>query len=149
MGSDTLSSACYILSDESSIPFYSTSNGYKNTIDLVKIDVFNTNILNNEYIKEILKRKQKPVIIADLMDITVFKSTPHKELLIIYIKQPIVKNRCEIYYARSVSQSDGKLLISNQVAKCSNIFYEMFTFKKILFYNYCTLNLEKLVLPDY
>jgi len=30
MGSKTLPSACYILSDESSIPFYSTSNGYKN-----------------------------------------------------------------------------------------------------------------------
>jgi len=30
MGSETLYSACYILSDESSIPFYSTSNGYKN-----------------------------------------------------------------------------------------------------------------------
>jgi len=25
-------SACYILSDESSIPFYSTSNGYKNIL---------------------------------------------------------------------------------------------------------------------
>jgi len=30
MGSETLPSACYILSDEYSIPFYSTSNGYKN-----------------------------------------------------------------------------------------------------------------------
>jgi len=30
MGLETLPSACYILSDESSIPFYSTSNGYKN-----------------------------------------------------------------------------------------------------------------------
>jgi len=30
MGPKTLPSACYILSDESSIPFYSTSNGYKN-----------------------------------------------------------------------------------------------------------------------
>jgi len=29
MGSETLPSACYILFDESSIPFYSTSNGYK------------------------------------------------------------------------------------------------------------------------
>jgi len=28
MGSETLPSACYILSDEPSIPFYSTSNGY-------------------------------------------------------------------------------------------------------------------------
>jgi len=29
MGSETLPSACYLLFDESSIPFYSTSNGYK------------------------------------------------------------------------------------------------------------------------
>jgi len=29
-----LPSACYILSDESSIPFYSTSNGYENTIGM-------------------------------------------------------------------------------------------------------------------
>jgi len=29
VGSETLPYACYILSDESSIPFYSTSNGYK------------------------------------------------------------------------------------------------------------------------
>jgi len=30
MGLETISSACYILSDESSVAFYSTSNGYKN-----------------------------------------------------------------------------------------------------------------------
>jgi len=30
MGLERLPSTCYILSDESSIPFYSTSNGYKN-----------------------------------------------------------------------------------------------------------------------
>jgi len=29
-GSETVPSACYILSDESSIPIYSTSNGYNN-----------------------------------------------------------------------------------------------------------------------
>jgi len=35
MGSETLPSACYILSDESSIPFYSTSNGYNKLLDLI------------------------------------------------------------------------------------------------------------------
>jgi len=34
MVSETLPSACYILSDESSMPFYSTSNGYKNDMCL-------------------------------------------------------------------------------------------------------------------
>jgi len=33
MGSETLSSACYILSDESSIPLNSKSNGYKNVTE--------------------------------------------------------------------------------------------------------------------
>jgi len=32
MGSETLSSACYLLSDELSIPFYSTSNGYQQNL---------------------------------------------------------------------------------------------------------------------
>jgi len=46
---------------------------------------------------EILKHEQKPVIITDLMDISVFKIAMHKELVIIYIKYQIIKNRCEIY----------------------------------------------------
>jgi len=64
-------------------------------------------------INEILKHEQKPVIIADLMNISVFKIALHKKRLIIYIKYPIIKNRCEIFNARSISQSDGKLLISS------------------------------------
>jgi len=73
---------------------------------------------------EILKNEQKPVVISDLMDISVFKITLHKELLIIYIKYPII-NRCEIYHAGAISQIDGKLVSSNHVAKCANMFYEM------------------------
>lgn len=36
--------------------------------------VLNTKMLNNEDIKEILNHQQKPVIIAHLIDISVFKS---------------------------------------------------------------------------
>jgi len=39
LGSVTLPSACYILSAESSIVFYSSSNGYKNRIFCVKFDI--------------------------------------------------------------------------------------------------------------
>jgi len=42
------------------------------------------------------------------------------ELLISYIKYPTIKNRCVKYYAKAISQTDGKLLISNEVAKCAN-----------------------------
>jgi len=42
------------------------------------MDVFSTNILNNEDINEKLKHKQKPVIIADLIVISVFKIALHK-----------------------------------------------------------------------
>jgi len=44
MGSETLPSAFYILSDESSIPFYFTSNGYNKfpDLDLITINISNT-----------------------------------------------------------------------------------------------------------
>jgi len=112
-------------------------------ISLAKIDVFNTKILNNDDIMEILNHERKPVIIGDLMDISVFKIALRNELLIIYIKYPIIKNRCEVYHARAISQIDGKLVLSNQVAKCANLFYEMSNFKNELFNNYCTLCNEK------
>jgi len=44
----------------------------------------------------------------------------HKKLLKIYIKYPIIKGRCELYYARAISQTDGKLLIGNLVVKSAN-----------------------------
>ncbi len=114
------------------------------TITLAKIDLFNTKILNNEDIKEILDHEQQPVLIADLMDISIFKIVLHKKLLIIYIKyHGGITNRCEIYYARSISHNDGKLLISNQVAKCENTFYEISNFKNELFNNYCTISKDK------
>jgi len=100
------------------------------TITSAKIDVFNTNILSNEDINKILKHEQKPVIIADSMDISAFKIALHKDVLIIYIKYPIIKDNCEIYNARSISQSDGELLICNPVAKCANTYYEISKFKK-------------------
>jgi len=57
------------------------------------IEVFNTKIWNNEDINGILKPAQTPVIIADLMDISVFKIALHKDLLIIYIIHPIIKKQ--------------------------------------------------------
>jgi len=71
---------------------------------------------------EILKHELKPVVIADLMDISVFKIALHNEVLKIFINYPIIKNIFEIYHAIAISQIDGKLVLSNQVAKCANIF---------------------------
>jgi len=47
MGSETLPSACYILSDASSIPFYSTSNGYNDSIiwNIILLSIKNTTFL--------------------------------------------------------------------------------------------------------
>jgi len=102
----------------------------------------NTKLLSNEDIKKILYHKQKPVIIGDSMNISVFKIALHKKLLKMYIKCPIIKNRFNIYKARAISQNDGKLLISNKLAKCANTYCETSTFKKKLFKEYCTLSLE-------
>jgi len=63
MGSETLPSACYILSDESSIPPYSTSNGYKNKVKGESVDVILAKLLNlqqrqktaNQFVEEVEK----------------------------------------------------------------------------------------------
>jgi len=81
------------------------------TITLAKIDVFNTKIVNAEEIQEIYKHEQKPVVITDILDISKLKVAIHQELIVIYIKYPIITNRCEVYNARSISHNDGKLLI--------------------------------------
>jgi len=47
MESETLPSVCYILSDESSIPFYSTSNGYNYCTLSPESNLF-TRLLNRE-----------------------------------------------------------------------------------------------------
>lgn len=77
---------------------------------MAKIDVFNTTILNNNNMQEIYKNELKSLVITDLMDISEFKIAQHKELFLIYIKYPIIKNRCNIYYAGAISQNDGKLI---------------------------------------
>lgn len=69
------------------------------------------------------------------MDISEFKIALHKELFVIYLKYPIIKNRCDTYYARAISHNDGKLVLSNQVAKCDNTYYEINYFKRQLFNN--------------
>jgi len=65
------------------------------TITLAKIDVFNTKILNNDDIQEIYKHEDRPVIIIDFLDISEFKIALHQDLIIIYIKYPIITDRLQ------------------------------------------------------
>lgn len=51
-----------------------------------------------------------------------------------------------MYYARAISQIEGKLLLSNKVAKFANKFKNIkikYILKNELFNNYCTLIKEK------
>jgi len=73
----------------------------------------------------------------------------YQDLVIIYIKNPIITERCDVYNSRSTSHNDGKLLIDNHVAKCRTRYYVMSYFKTEIINNYCTITLKTLVLPDY
>jgi len=75
------------------------------TITLAKIDVFNTTILNNDDIQGTYKHEIRPVTITDLLNISEFKIALHKDLIIIYIKYPIITNRCDVYNSRSISHA--------------------------------------------
>jgi len=79
------------------------------------------------------KHKQKLIIITDLLDISEFKISLQQDLIVIYIKYTIIKDRCNIY-SRSISHNDRKLLINKYIV--------MSNFKPEMFDDYCTINSE-------
>jgi len=50
----------------------------------------NTKTLNNEDIQEIYKHELKPIIITALLDVSEFKIALRQDLIIVYIKYPII-----------------------------------------------------------
>jgi len=112
------------------------------TVILAKTKIFNTKILNENEIKEIYNHDKQSVVLSDLMDISTFKILFNNDLLAVYIKYPKINGKCDLYKTRAIAQSDGKLLINNEVANCKNKYYLMTNFKKDMFHNYCKLSFE-------
>jgi len=72
MVSETLPSTCCILSDESSIPFYPTSNGYNNK-DPTKAPLLAT---SSSFCREYVKHQKK--VIVECLDFQIFLYNPHR-----------------------------------------------------------------------
>ncbi len=112
------------------------------TITLAKANILNTKILNEQDIKEIFRHENKPVVLTDLLDISTFKIIKNQDLLIIYIRYPIINNICSLYTSRAIAQINGKLIIDDKTAHCNGIFYKITNFKEEIFNNYCKLSNE-------
>jgi len=82
------------------------------TIILAKTNIFNTNILNETEIKEICNHEKQSLVLSDLMDISTLNILFNNDLLVVYIKYPMINGKCDLYKTRAVAQSDGKLLIN-------------------------------------
>jgi len=87
--------------------------------------------------REIYNHEKQSVVISDLMDISTFKILFNNDLLVVYIKYTMINGKCDLYKTRAIAQSDGKLLINNEVANCKNKCYLMTNFKKEMFNIYC------------
>ncbi|XP_033241581.1 uncharacterized protein [Drosophila pseudoobscura] len=112
------------------------------TITLLKVNIFNTKILNKNEIEDIYKHEKHNVELSDLLDIATVKIIRNADLIIIYIKYPQIKDICKFYHARAISQNDGMLVISEKVCECKEKYYLMNNFKSETFNNYAQINLK-------
>jgi len=54
----------------------------------------------------------------------------------------MINGKWDLYKTRAIAQSNGQLLINNEVVNCKNKYYLMTNFKKEMFNNYCKLSFE-------
>lgn len=77
------------------------------------------------------------------MDISTFKIIQNKDAIIIYIKYPMIEKNCKLYETRSISQSDGKLIIDKEIIKCNITYLNVELCKLELRNTYCKLSLRE------
>jgi len=97
-----------------------------------------TKILNENEIKDIYYHVKQSVVLSDPMDISTILI--NNDLLVVYIKYPMINGKCDLYKTGAIAQSDGKLFINNEVAHCKNKYNLMTNLKKEMFNNYCKLS---------
>lgn len=107
------------------------------TIALAKTGTLNPAILNLEDIKEITQHEHGSMTITDLMDASEFKILQNEEVIVVFIKYPIIIKNCKLFETRAISQQDGKLLIGKEIAKCEKEFLNVKNCKIELRYNFC------------
>lgn len=107
----------------------------RDAITFSKANILYSKILNNHDVADIFTHEKFNITIIDLMDVSIFSIISHKGLIIYYIKYPIVKHSCKFFHAKAISQTNGKLIIDDKVAKCNDTYYPI-TFKKEIYNNF-------------
>lgn len=91
-----------------------------NTINLSKNNILNTIIFNQEEIKEIIKIEPKEILLIDVLDASVFHIIQTKDIIVTYIKYPIINGIGKHFKTFSVHTPDGKLVIPTDVTLYKN-----------------------------
>lgn len=118
-----------------------------NTINLSKNGILNTVILNIEDLEKIIKTETMPISITDVLDASDFQIIQNKEIIMLYIQYPIVKEINTKYIVESINIGDGKLQIPNQIVLYEEK-YKMANCKQELNNMYCKISNETNCLTD-
>lgn len=109
------------------------------TIVLAKASILNPTILHYSEIQDILQHEYKNIHTTDLLDASTFKIVQKDFLIFIYIKYPLIHDKCDLYESKSIAQSDGKLEIPKQIIKCNTTYVNVKECKIELSNIYCKI----------
>lgn len=109
------------------------------TLTLSKLGILNPAILNHKEINDIIKKEKTQLVITELIDISNFTIVQNNDIIAIMIKYPLLFTKCKLYETRAISQTDGKLIIDKEIAKCQSSYTNVEKCKFETTFNYCKL----------
>lgn len=91
------------------------------TLNLAKANILNTALLNLDEIEEVIK-KEYPISIINVLEYSIFKILRLNDIIITYIKYPIITNKCINYNVEAITNNRQKLILEDRIAKCRNLY---------------------------
>lgn len=108
------------------------------TINLAKIGVLNTAILNLNEINQIIKsEKIADTPLMEVLEHSTFKIIQAKSIYVLLLKYPKIEQKCMFYQVRSIEKDFGKLQLEKFVSHCNDKFEAVKDCKKYVSSNIC------------
>lgn len=108
------------------------------TINLAKLGILNTAILNLQEINQIIKvEKNFDAPLMEILEHATFKVIQVKSLYLLLIKYPVIERKCMLYSIRAIALEEGKLNLEPFATQCDGKYVTVRECKKYVSTNIC------------
>lgn len=101
------------------------------TINLAKMGILNTAVLNVEEINQIIKAEGKfDAPLMEILEGSTFKIIQAGSIYVLLLRYPKIESKCVLFAVRPIGTDQGKLELANEVAHCNGRYHSIRECKK-------------------